>query len=395
MDRMVERVATCMLMGGCLVALSLALIGCEDSAKRAALTEEEIQRLTYAPKPDRPDELFVSGEIVTCEDVTASPLDQDGSRPSFREALVELARKTTLQEFVQLARPQIRQGLFAVPYGKISRIVLYKQARRELGDKVDEQLDKLAEKELRKFILDHGGYGAAADEALQRMGLNRARYKEQQKRDILRKYYGSSKLAYNRPITHSELLACYERIKDETFFQPGLLQFRLIDIKVSEVELADPNDDPTETARALANELLAKIEAGEDFGELAERYSHGHRSAFGGLWKPRDPKALAPPYDVLAEEARDVEVGQVAGPIEVEPRIFIMKLEQKRQEGYQPLSTVQDAVERQIVLEREGAVLQELAAEVAQQAATADTDRFIDHCLERLYLSVNPLSDRQ
>ena len=392
---MVERVATCVMMGGCLVAFSLGLIGCEDSAKRAALTEEEIQRLTYAPKPDRPDELLVSGEIVTCEDVTASPLDQDPSAPSFREALVELAQRATLQEFVQLARPQIRQRLFAVPNGKISRIVLYKQARRQLGEKVDEQLDKLAEKELRKFILDHGGNGAAADEALQKMGLNRARYREQQKRDILRKYYGSSKLAYNRPVTHRELLACYERIKDEAFFQPGLLQVRLIDIKVPEVELADPNDDPTETARAVANELLARIEAGEDFGELAERYSHGHRSAFGGLWKPRDPKALAPPYDVLAEEARDVEVGQVVGPIEVQERIFIMKLEQKQQEGYQPLGEVQDTVERQILLEREREVLKQLDAEVAQQAATADTDRFIDHCLERLYLSVNPPSDRQ
>jgi hypothetical protein len=66
-----------------------------------------------------------------------------------------------------------------------------------------------------------------------------------------------------------------------------------------------------------------------------------------------------------------------------------MKLEQKREKGYLPLSEVQDQVEERIRIDRRRASLQRLDAEVAAQAAVADTGPFLDDCLERLYRTVN------
>ena len=374
-------------------ALLAALSGCEGGDKKAALTPAEIQRLTFAQKPNRPDELIVSGEPVTCEEITTSPSAVNAEEDTFRQDLVAMAKVVTLEQFLQL--PQSRMRLRQRLNGRITRIVLYERAKRELGDKADEQLDKLAEKELRQFILSQGGNGAVADEALQKMGMNRVRFKEDKKRDILNEYYVRSKFPYSRPVTHSELLEYYEAMKGEEFFQPGLLQFRLIDIKVEEVELTDPNDDPTEIARDLAGEVMTKLRDGEDFADLAKEYSHGHHAADGGLWPPRNPEALARPYDVLVNEAGQTEPGQVTGPIEVPGRFFIVKMEQNQEEGYQPLSDVQDTVEKRIMGDREREVLSELDAEVAQQAAAANTDLFIDHCLERLYLAVNQPTEAQ
>ena len=336
-------------------------------------------RLTHKPAP--PGVLVVSGETVTCDDITAVSSEMDATMSSLRERLMALARQTTLEEFMEVARPQVRQRLNA----NISNVILYKRALRQLGDDADEQLDKIVEKDLRRFVFEHGNDGAAADAALREMGMSRERFKEYRKKQILTDYYVRSKLPYDRPITHREMLECYDRIKDEHFRQAGLVQFRLIDIDAAKVSLSEKDDDPLQAARSLANSLMERIRAGEDFAALAREYSHGFRREAGGLWPARDPDALAQPYDVLAEKARDMTPGDVAGPVEVSGHVFIVKLEQKQEKGYRPYAEVQDRVEEQIRAERRLGALKELDAEVARQVALADTSAFVDVCLESLY----------
>ena len=107
----------------------------------------------------------------------------------------------------------------------ITRIVLSKRARRELGEKSDDALDKMAEKELRRFILEeHGGNGAEADAALQRRGMSRATYKERRKRDFLAQYVIDSKSRRTRPVTYGEMVAQYDKMKDREFLREGVLQ---------------------------------------------------------------------------------------------------------------------------------------------------------------------------
>jgi parvulin-like peptidyl-prolyl isomerase len=371
------------------VLLALTSVGCNDGeGKKAALTDEEFQRLTYAPKPVRPDTLMVSGETITCEDIVVSSSEPEGSAGSFKERLEELAGSTTLEQFMELARPQMRQRLNS----KITNIVLYQRARRELGEKIDETLDGVVEKELRRFVLEQGGNNAKADEALRALGMNRTTFKEYKKKQLLAQYSFSSKLPKNSPITYSEMMAAYDQMKDAVFVRPGSIQFRLIDIQVAKMELADPNANPVDAARALAETLVTRICAGEDFGKLAEEYSHGHRRSFGGLWTARDPESLADAYEILAEKAEMIEPGQIAGPIDAPGHVFIMKLEEKREKGYKPLAEVQDQVEARIRTNRRLEALQELDADIAAQNAAADTDFFLDDCLERLYRSVNPPS---
>ncbi len=387
-DAQVRASAVGVVLALCLLMSLGALAGCDSNEKKkASLTDEEIRSLTYAPKPSRADELFVSGEVITCQDVMAPSSGEAASTPTFREKLVELAKIAPLEEFMELARPQTRQRLDA----SITNIVLYKRARRTLGDKVDETLENAAEKELRRFVLEHGGNNAQADEALKAMGRTRTTFKEYWKKQALAQYAYSSKLPRSRPITYSELVAAYDRMKDGSFVEPGTIQFRLIDIQAAKMAVTDPDGDPVRAARALADSLVTRIFAGEDFGALAKEYSHGFRAAFEGLWTPRDPASLAEPYTILAGAAEQIDVGEIAGPLEAPGRFFIMKLEAKKPKGYRLLEAVQDQVEKQIVADRNLEAVQQLDDEVAQQIAAAGTDRFVDHCLEQLYRSVRGL----
>ncbi len=372
------------------VVASLVLVGCGgNEGRKASLTEEEIQRLSLGAEPASADELIVSGERITCEDIMNVSSAQTVSGTSFRTWLEEIAKATTLEQFMELARPRVRQQLGA----NVSNIVLYKRAQRQLGDKIDETLDNMVEKELRKFVIEQGGNNAEADEALKAMGMNRTTWKERKKKQILAQYAVESQMSRNRPITYSELVATYDRMKDEAFVQSGLIQFRLIDISASKIGLTDPNENPVHAARKMAEGLVTRIVAGEDFGKLAEEYSQYadyYIAGSEGLWPARDPESLAEPYAVLAGVAEKIEEGQIAGPIDASGHAFIMKLVQKRDKGYLPMGEVQDQVEANIEETRRIEAIAKLDAEIVEQMTLADTEGFLRGCLERLYYAVNP-----
>ncbi|MBN1362278.1 MAG: peptidyl-prolyl cis-trans isomerase [Sedimentisphaerales bacterium] len=384
-------------IGACVFTLSLALVlfllvGCgTNEGRKASLTEDEIRSLSYAPQPSRPDELIVSGEVITCQDVMAPSFGRQDATPTFREKLVELAKVATLEEFMELARPQVRQRLNA----NITNVILYRRAERTLGDKVDETLEAAAEKELRRFVLEHGGNNAQADEALKARGQTRTSFKQAWKKQALAQYAYSSQIPRNRPVTYSELVAAYDEMKDEYFVKPGSVQFRLIDVQPARMVMNDPNADPSRAARALAESLVTRIIAGEDFAALAKEFSHGFRAESGGLWTPRDPESLAEPYTILADAAAQIEVGQIAGPLDAPGHCFIMKLEAKDPKGYLPLAQVQDQVEEEIAGYRNLQALEQLDEEVAQQIAVADTDRFLDYCLEQIYRTATESASAQ
>jgi parvulin-like peptidyl-prolyl isomerase len=368
-----------MTAGVCLAAAVIVIIGCEEkTSKKGALSDLEVRRLTLAQKPERPDHLIVSGETVTWEDVLAFLPEETAATPSLKDRLAAAAKEKPLRQFMEEEWPFVQQKLNS----RISSIVLSKRAERDLGNKVDEKLNEFASRELRRFILEeHGGDGAEADEALQKAGMNRVTYLQWKKKEILAKYLVESKYMRNRPITYSEMLERYNEMREKEFVQQSLLQLRLIDIDAGKVRAEHPNEDP----RQKAEDLRKRIDAGEDFADLAKKYSHGLRREQGGLWPARDPNALAAPYDVLAQAAQDMKQGQVAGPIESAGHFFIMKVEEKRQRSYQPLSEVQEVVKKDIADRRWSEIIAELDAEIRRQVDLANTSNFVEYCMERFY----------
>jgi parvulin-like peptidyl-prolyl isomerase len=370
----------------CLAAALVTGAGCtEKASRRAALTDEEIKSRIYAQRPDRPDRLIVSGEPITWEDILGSLPENIAAYPPLKEGLEKAAKETSLPRFLEEQRPVVYQRLV----NRISSIVLSKRAERDLGNKIEGKLDEYAEQELHRFIVEeHGGNGAEADEALAKAGMNRAAYKQWKKMEGLADYVVKSKYPRNRPVTYGELLTWYNEIKEEKYARPGVLQLRVIDVQVDRVDLKEPTADRVTRARQVAQELRQKIDAGADFGAVAkesQQYTDDPRAPQGGLWKPRDPNSLAAPFDVLARQAQNMKPGQVAGPIQAPGRFFLMKVEDKRERSYRPLSEVQEEVRKDIMDRRFQEVLKELDAETRRQVALADVDRFVGFCLQRFY----------
>lgn len=358
-----------------LVPVFLLIGGCGGGSS-PRFTKEELAHMPLAqrgglPEPSGGFVLAVGGETITSDEILTGRL---------LEYFRPVAQGADFESFKAQAGPELEQLLVA----RISNILLYQEARKDFGEQIDERLEKLAEAEVRRFIVSFEGDYARAEEALKEMERDWASFKEYKKREILSQSYISTKLPEDRAITYGEIVERYKEMKDEFFVRRAVLRFWLIDIKPAKLEVADPNQNRLEKAEELADELMGRLRAGEDFGELAKRYSNGHRAMFGGLWKPVEPGSLAKPYDILAGEAKRIKPGQIAGPIKAGEHIFIMKLEDKRARSFEPFEDVQSQVEAQIFSERRKKAVDEFSAELVEQAVLAEKDAFIDFCLREI-----------
>ncbi len=365
------------ILAGAFFAL-IFVIGCADEAE-PSLKEKRSRRIAYQ-KAGQAGVLLVGGETITCEEVISTPMEYNQMIMSLAEFLSPVARASDYEQFRKWARPQVEE----IVTGRISQILLYQEAKRQTGDKIDEALEQAAEKEMRRFILRYGGDEAKAEEVLREMGMDRQSFKEQHKRLILRQSYVASKLPGNKPISYRELLQRYNEIKEQSFVIPGKLKFLLIDIDVAELAVVDPNQTQQEKARVLANELMGRLNAREDFSTWMESYAQ-RQAVVRRTVEVSSSQSLAKPYDTLAAEAEKMEPGQIAGPIEVEGHIFIMKLEEKRAKSYEPFGNVQEQLEQQIIIDRQREAIDKLVAELIEQAALEGKDEFVSVCLETIY----------
>ena len=351
--------------------------GCADSGNPGS-GENQLQRSTLIRKAGQPGVLVVGSEAVTCDQIIATPMEYNQMIVSLAELLVPVAQAGSLEQFKQWARPRVEE----VVTSRISYILLYQQAKRRAGENIDEALEKAAEKEWRRFVLRFEGDEAKAEEALRQQKIDRKGFKDYWKKELLRQSYIALKLGGNRPITQRELAQCYDEMKDKSFVIAASLSFRLIDIEPAKLQIADPQQDLLERARKLARELVDRIQAGEDLGTLAEQY---REASFIDHGDGVQPDSLAKPYDILPAEAEKIERGQIAGPIEVEGHIFIMKLEENRPKSYQPFEKVQEQLEQKILADRQKEAIEKLNAELREQIVLSEKDTFVDFCLEQIY----------
>ncbi len=308
------------------------------------------------------DETITSDEIITA----ASAL------------LMPIAQSSNFENFKQQAKPQLEEMITS----RVSNILLYQEAKKNTREGIDEILERPADAEIRKYIMDFEGDYAKAEEALKKQGMDWASFKEYQKKIILTEYYLGTLLPRAAPITYRELLARYNQMKDESFVSLAGVKFQLIDIEPAKLLITDPNQNQLEQARKLANELLKQIKTGSNFPEVAKEH---HGVSFAAHSKPVQPESLK--YSILADEAEKLEPGDISGPIETlqQSHIFIMKLVEKHPKGYEPLEKVQREVEAKIVSDRRKEAQDKILTRLRRQAENELSDEFTEFCLQKIY----------
>ena len=137
----------------------------------------------------------------------------------------------------------------------------------------------------------------------------------------------------------------------------------------------------------FAQDLVERIGKGEDFAVLAMRCSNDLHAKVGGLREPikTGKGSLVKPFDVLETEALKLEPGQIAGPIEAEGHVFILRLESKQVAREKTFAEVQKQVEAEVKLIKEKQRYSKIVDKIIAQADIQNLDQFVDQCTAEAY----------
>ncbi len=371
----------------CWLLIVLVVSGCSKKYK-SNLTEQEYQQFLAKREPVPETTLQVSSELLTVNEIIAMQVAAGYDSMSLGNMLSPTAQNNDPNTFKKIATRPIETNVGA----RINNILLYQKAKKESHEKIDEMLEKAADRQWREFVLLHDGDEGAAEENLRSRGITRKEFKDASKRDLLSRFHEESKVPSDRPISHKEYLDYYSRLKDEKYIKKPLVEFSLIDIQPSRVPLEDLTENRQDKALALAKDVYEKLQAGANFEDQVESQSHGVFARKAGRWTPRDPSALAPPYDVLAAVAESLEPGTISEPVEARGHVFIMKLHLKQIQGFVPLNEVQPEIRNIILAERRkkahGALVQELE-DIIKNSSVESIDEFVNQCAEEIYKRSN------
>lgn len=360
-----------------LILLSFTLFLVNGCKKEKKLTDVQLALL---PAPQTTGLPEISGGMAIA--VESESITSDEVIGPLTKVLRQEAVNYDFETYKKQAKPLVEQFIT----NKISNIVVYKHAKRNAGDQVDDRLNEAVETEIKNFLAEFGGDYSKAEEVLKKDGFNTWQdFREFQKKLILRQSYLATKIPEEQPVTYNEMLDLYNRDKENRYTTAGKMTFQLIDIQPAKLNKTDPNKTKIQAARELADNLIIKIKSGEDFANLAKQFSNDPLAEFGGIWKPVEPNSLAKPYDELAKQAQDLLPGQIAGPVEADEHIFIMKLLDKQDETTEPFEKVQGEIKKRIFIERRRKFYDEISEKIAEQASVENKDDFVNYCLLKIY----------
>ncbi len=141
----------------------------------------------------------------------------------------------------------------------------------------------------------------------------------------------------------------YER-RIEEFTRPAEVQLRTIALNKGTTE------EEAKVKRAEAESIQAKLEAGEDFGELARKHSQGAYAAQGGSWGWITPGSLRAE---LAAAVEDAEVGKVSPLVETPEEIYLLLVEASKAARVVPFEEVKDQLDREVQAREEARLYQD------------------------------------
>ncbi len=119
------------------------------------------------------------------------------------------------------------------------------------------------------------------------------------------------------------------------FYQEESVHLRLIMLK----PFADESSD---LLRQTAEKVTAELESGVPFATVAENYSQDSRRKKGGDWGWINRPDLR---DELSEVAFSLDTETYSPPITLGQQYYILYVEDRREEGIQPLDEVRDRIE--------------------------------------------------
>jgi peptidyl-prolyl cis-trans isomerase SurA len=267
---------------------------------------------------------------VTVEEIIARVNDQIITRSDYERAMKELddeghQRGATMQELSEAHKDLLRNLIDQQ---------LWLSRGKELGITGDTELINRLN-EIRKQ------YNLATmedlEKAAQEQGVSFEDFKANIRNQIITRQVMQDEVGRRINITPGEAQRYFEQHKQE-YVQPESVTLSEILISTG----ADADDAKVAAAKAKADDIEAKLKAGEDFAQLARTSSDGQTAGEGGDMGQYKRGALA---KVFEDATFGLKAGQYTEPIRTKQGYVIMKVTQHVAGGVPEFKDVQNQVE--------------------------------------------------
>jgi len=194
--------------------------------------------------------------------------------------------------------------------------------------------ETIIDEELRAYI--HSSYGD------DRVRFIKTLQAEGKTLEQFRKEFRDRIIVQQMRLSHETTEAIVSPHKIEVYYNEHKDSFKEeTQVKLRMIVLNKPADDAGQI-RKLADEILAKINDGSSFAELASEFSQGPQRAQAGDWGWVAKSVLR---KELADVAFTLKTGEKSGVIETPEACYLMLVEDAKAEHIQPLNEVRDKIE--------------------------------------------------
>jgi peptidyl-prolyl cis-trans isomerase SurA len=136
-------------------------------------------------------------------------------------------------------------------------------------------------------------------------------------------------------------------VKIETYYNENKDRFyREDEIHLRLIQLTRTDGETDETLMQTANQILARINAGEKFEDLAKEYSKDVKRSKGGDWGVLKRSDFRKEFSDIAF---DLKKGEVSKPLVLPEGVFLLYIQDRKYSGIQPIDEVRDQIERMLI----------------------------------------------
>lgn len=268
------------------------------------------------------DEIITQGDVVRRASVAIKEAQERYTEKEFLEKVDEIL-KDTLDEL-------------------INRKILIREAQRIFG--TDMMQMKEVEKDLDSFMkgaVKNVGSLSKYYEIAESQGINPIEKKNELKEDIMIDKIMKENV-YNKVKIQPKLLRRYYTENIDEFRQKKEVSLRHIMIKFS------AHNNNKEETFSLVQNIMKRIERGEDFSTLAKQHSDDLKAENGGLWTFEEVNELRKDLREAAYSLKDNECSKI---LESPVGYHIFKMELIKPEKVQEFEEVQEEIYKKIYRE--------------------------------------------
>jgi hypothetical protein len=175
------------------------------------------------------------------------------------------------------------------------------------------------------------------------------------------KKYLKQKVAESTKITDVDLQIFYEK-SIEKYSKPAMLRFAIFVVR---------DDLPKKSKYSLKqiSDAVQYLKPEQGFDKYALDSHHSHTANRGGKlpWLNSNSQLAGIPHELI-EQAQDLDIGEVSKAIEIENKIYLVRLMAKKEKSITPLAEMKSSLRQQLLIERKQSLLNNFVNQAKQSS---------------------------